>query len=409
MEIVLPLGISFFTFQQIAYLVDVYREQGPRYRFVDYAAFVSFFPQLIAGPIVHHRHFISQLGLDRMCGFNWSNLVIGVSIFTIGLFKKVAIADGFAVIANKVFGAAEQGLDVTFADAWLGAIAYTFQIYFDFSGYGDMALGLAAMIGLSLPINFNSPYKSRSIIEFWQRWHMTLSAFLKNYLYIPLGGNRYGSWMKYRNLAIVMLLGGLWHGASWSFVIWVGLHGCYLIINHGWRRLVPSTKAGMFARVINAGYWLITMIAVVFAWVFFRAESLEAATSLSRSMLAFNSQWQLVVPASVVALAGKFGLTLGDHWFFVGGLFATVHVPDTHYQFLVYGIWLAIGIVVVLPNTAQLFGRYEKQVPVETNPFGDWVMMHWRPNLWWGMFVGILLTVSVLMLSQVTEFIYFNF
>ncbi|NKB61589.1 MAG: hypothetical protein GKR95_05430 [Gammaproteobacteria bacterium] len=220
-EILLPLGISFFTFQQIAYLIDVYEGKSSQYSFTEYATFVSFFPQLIAGPIVHHKQFISQIRGTRFLHFDLGNIIIGFSIFTIGLFKKVAIADGFSVIANKVFGAAEQGIQLTFADAWLGAIAYTFQIYFDFSGYGDMALGLAILIGLWLPINFNSPYKATSIIEFWQRWHITLSSFLKNYLYIPLGGNRGTPLGKYRNLVIVMLLGGLWHGSSWNFVIWV--------------------------------------------------------------------------------------------------------------------------------------------------------------------------------------------
>ncbi|MFQ5488405.1 MAG: MBOAT family O-acyltransferase, partial [Gammaproteobacteria bacterium] len=221
-EIVLPLAISFFTFQQIAYLVDAYYGRAQEYSFLNYSLFVSFFPQLIAGPIVHHREMMPQFEGRRIFRFSYEDMDVGLLIFCIGLFKKVLLADGMAQFSEPVFAAAAGGLELSFFEAWGGALAYTLQIYFDFSAYSDMAIGLAWMFGIRLPLNFASPYKAINIIEFWRRWHMTLSRFLRDYLYIPLGGNRKGRERRHLNIMATMLLGGLWHGAAWTFVVWGG-------------------------------------------------------------------------------------------------------------------------------------------------------------------------------------------
>jgi len=233
-QIILPLAISFFTFQQIAYLVDVYRDKVKEHNFLHYCLFVTFFPQLIAGPIVHHKEMLPQFAQAITYRLRAKHLAVGFTIFVIGLFKKVVLADGIAVYATPVFEIAEFNVALTFFEAWGGALAYSFQLYFDFSGYSDMAIGIARMFGIRLPLNFNSPYKAISIIDFWRRWHLTLSRFFRDYVYIPLGGQRKGEIRRLVNLAITMLLGGLWHGAGWTFVFWGGLHGLFLVINHIW-------------------------------------------------------------------------------------------------------------------------------------------------------------------------------
>ncbi len=229
-EIILPLAISFFTFQQITFLVDAYRGKACDYNFLHYALFVTFFPQLIAGPIVHHAEMMPQFLKRKTGGLSNASIAVGGSIFLLGLFKKVVLADNVAAYATPVFAAASAGQELTLIESWGGVLAYTFQLYFDFSGYSDMAIGLARMFGIVLPLNFNSPYKAASIIDFWRRWHMTLSRFLRDYVYFPLGGSLRGRMKRHINLMITMLLGGLWHGAGWTFVVWGGLHGIYLMI-----------------------------------------------------------------------------------------------------------------------------------------------------------------------------------
>ena len=282
--IALPLAISFFTFQQIAYLVDVYQAKVRDTDFLHYCLFVTFFPQLIAGPIVHHADVIPQFEKKSAFRMSLANFWAGGAIFVIGLYKKVVFADGIAVYADNVFDNALG--DPTLFEAWAGALAYTFQIYFDFSGYSDMAIGLARIFGILLPINFHSPYKATSIIDFWRRWHMTLSRFLRDYLYYPLGGNKKGPTRRYANLMIVMLLGGLWHGAGWAFVFWGGLHGLYLAINHAWQRVAPVPDNPSVAR--NMASRGLTFLAVVIAWVFFRAETGEHAFAMLDSMAGLN-------------------------------------------------------------------------------------------------------------------------
>src|SRR4030081_1505358 len=272
-NILLPVGISFYTFTQIAFLVDAYRGNVARYALPHYALFGTYFPHLIAGPILHHKDMIPQFESARTKRPDPHLILCGLIIFAIGLFKKTCLADGIQPLVSLAFGPNAP----TFDQAWLGALAYTFQLYFDFSGYSDMAIGISLMFGIFLPLNFNSPYKATSIIDFWRRWHMTLSQFLRDYLYIPLGGNRHGRTLRYVNLMITMLLGGLWHGAAWTFVVWGALHGAYLCVNHAWSNYGP-TVAPRFARVGNAAAFVLTFVSVVVAWVFFRADSISSAT-----------------------------------------------------------------------------------------------------------------------------------
>jgi len=290
-DIILPLGISFFTFTQIAFLVDTFQGKVKEYNFIHYLLFVTYFPHLIAGPVLHHKDMMPQFAQPSTYRINWDNVATGILLFTLGLCKKVLWADTLAPFATAIFDGAHHGMATgtlpTIYEAWSGALAYTLQIYFDFSGYTDMALGIALMFNIRLPINFNSPYKSTSIIEFWRHWHITLSTFLRDYLYIPLGGNRHGKLRRYLNLLATMVLGGLWHGAGWTFVIWGTLHGIYLTINHLWRETVAERfldRVPVWLGAITGG--AITFVAVVAAWVVFRSSDMAQANSCSRRCLA---------------------------------------------------------------------------------------------------------------------------
>jgi D-alanyl-lipoteichoic acid acyltransferase DltB (MBOAT superfamily) len=290
-EIILPLGISFFTFTQIAFLVDTYQGKVKEYNFIHYTLFVTYFPHLLAGPVLHHREMMPQLQLHKNYQLNWDNVATGLLLFTLGLCKKTLLADSFAPYANAIFDAAEHGMLLTAYEAWSGSLAYTMQIYFDFSGYTDMALGIALMFNIRLPINFDSPYKAISIIDFWRRWHMTLSRYLRDYLYIPLGGNRKGKVRRYVNLLLTMLLGGLWHGAGWTFILWGALHGLYLTINHLWREQVTAKIAFTLpARLSALLGGSLTFVAVVAAWVIFRSHDLPSASVMFNAMLGIKSQ-----------------------------------------------------------------------------------------------------------------------
>lgn len=290
-EVILPLAISFFTFQQITYQVDAYRGETKEYNFLHYCLFVTFFPQLIAGPIVHHKEMMPQFASGNQKTLNPNHVVLGLVLLSMGLFKKVVIADNLAQFSTPVFSAAQSGQAMTFFESWGGALAYTFQIYFDFSGYSDMAIGLGCFFGIVLPLNFFSPYRALNIIEFWRRWHITLSRFLRDYVYIPLGGNRKGNVARYRNLLLTMIIGGVWHGAGWTFVFWGLLHGLYLIANHGWHavlrkfNLLDKSGKNIFYRTLA---WGVTFTAVVVAWVFFRAESYQASFTIIDGMRGLN-------------------------------------------------------------------------------------------------------------------------
>ena len=277
-HIVLPLGISFFTFTQIAYLVDAYRGETRNQSFLTYCEFVTIFPHLIAGPIINHKKMLPQFLADKTFSVNYRNIGLGLSLFSMGLAKKVLIADALAPWVNSVFSNVHE---INCVEAWIGALSYTLQLYFDFSGYSEMAIGLGLMVNLTIPQNFNSPYQATSIIDFWRRWHMTLGIWVRDYLYIPLGGNRFGELTKMRNLFASMLIIGLWHGAGWSYVFWGGTHGVLLIINHQWRRLKFALP--------NRINWLLTFLCVTICWVFFRADSLYEGLLVFKSMLDISS------------------------------------------------------------------------------------------------------------------------
>jgi alginate O-acetyltransferase complex protein AlgI len=277
LNLLLPLAISFFTFQQIAYLVDCYKFDVYEYDFLSYCLFVSFFPQLIAGPIVHHKEMMPQFYDVKNAFANSANIAKGVLIFCIGLFKKVVIADTFAVWADAGFNADHA---LSFFDSWGASLSYTFQLYYDFSGYTDMAIGAALIFNIVLPLNFNSPYKSLNIQDFWRRWHMTLSRWLKDYLYIPLGGNRKGKYRMYFNLLATFVLGGLWHGAGWTFILWGALHGFALVIHRLWEKSSLEMPK-LFA-------WACTFLFVNITWVFFRAETVPDAIRMLKSMAGLN-------------------------------------------------------------------------------------------------------------------------
>ncbi|MEE9209994.1 MAG: MBOAT family protein [Kiloniellales bacterium] len=306
-NIILPLGISFFTFQQISYLVDLRRGDTPVYRFADYALYVMFFPQLIAGPIVRHNEIVFQYAASPLRDGLYERLSRGLVLFTVGLLKKVAVADNLALIAEPLYAAAADGRALSLAEGWAAAGAFGLQIYFDFSGYSDMAIGLGLMFGLRFPLNFNAPYRAASIRDFWRRWHMTLSRFLRDYLYIPLGGNRFGPARQIAAVLATMLLGGLWHGASWTFVVWGGLHGLALAVNLAWRRTGLRLPWG-------AG-WALTMVFVFATWAVFRAETFGAALDIVTAM-AGGHGWSLDVQGvrklwiiGVAALVAVFGPT----------------------------------------------------------------------------------------------------
>ena len=288
LDVILPLGISFFTFTQIAFLVDVYRGIAREYNFIHYLLFVTYFPHLIAGPVIHHKQVMPQFGRPDTYRINAEHIAVGLSIFVLGLSKKVLLADNISQYATPAFDAVRDGQVLTLLEGWVAATAYALQLYFDFSGYSDMAIGLSLMLNVRLPMNFDSPYKAVSIIDFWRRWHITLSTFLRDYLYFPLGGNRKGPARRYVHIMLTMLLGGLWHGAGWTFVIWGGLHGLYLMINHAWRELKTRLGWRDGGRVAGLASGALTFLAVVVAWVFFRADSVASACSMLSSMFGLH-------------------------------------------------------------------------------------------------------------------------
>jgi D-alanyl-lipoteichoic acid acyltransferase DltB (MBOAT superfamily) len=399
--IVLPLGISFFTFLQIAYLVDTYTHTARQYNFLNYCLFVLFFPHLIAGPLVHHREILPQFAKNESYLFNQRNFTAGLTIFVIGLFKKVILADGTTEYASTTFNLAESGVPLTLVAAWGGAIAYSFQLYFDFSGYSDMAIGLSKLFNIRLPMNFNSPYKSTSIIEFWRRWHITLSRFLKDYLYIPLGGNRKGVIRQFLNLFITMTLGGLWHGAALKFILWGAIHGLLLVINNVWRKINAffNSKLNLNTVVSTA----LTFAVVTAAWVPFRAATMKGTLIMWRGMLGLNG---IMLPPSWEAKLGALSPWLLAHNVRFVRLFdqvGAVKVVDI--------LWFLLlsYVIFFLPNTQQLMRRYrpvyEKPVYYQTSA----KTLLWRPTAAWSFALTFLFVYAVLGLSRISEFLYFQF
>jgi D-alanyl-lipoteichoic acid acyltransferase DltB (MBOAT superfamily) len=401
-EIVLPIAISFYTFQQIAFLVDAHRNLlDVSFSIPQYFLFVTFFPQLIAGPIVHHGEMIPQYSKLKGKRFSFENLSIGVSIFSIGLFKKVVLADTSAHWADPLFTAAANGTVLSFAESWIAALAFTFQIYFDFSSYSDMAIGIARMFGIILPLNFLSPYKATSIIEFWRRWHMTLSRFLRDYLYYPLGGNKHGKARRYLNLGIVMLLGGLWHGAAWTFVAWGALHGFYLVVNHAWRAFAHRSQVTTNAELSRT----ITFVAVIFSWVLFRAQDFPSAVSIFKSMVGMNG---LSLGKSLGLKAGTFAPALANYGVVFNGLFSNGIMPDRDFALA----WMILLIIFVIkaPATHDIFPNCalepDGDSPVETSRISRFV---WHRQMAWGIGTGLMIFLSLQQFSKVTPFLYFQF
>ena len=380
-EIYLPLGISFFTFTQIAFLVDVYQRKASEYRAVHYLLFVTFFPHLIAGPILHHKEIMPQFARRRTYRLSASNIAVGLSIFFIGLAKKTALADGLSPFVRHVFDAARQGVTPGLAEAWTGALAYTLQLYFDFSGYSDMAIGLARLIGVRMPLNFLSPYKAVDIIDFWRRWHMTLSRFLRDYLYIPLGGNRKGKARRYLNLMITMVLGGLWHGAGWTFAAWGALHGLYLVAIHAWRAVAQRLGLGSRSTIWTRGLARsLTFLTVVVGWVVFRADTLASAGRVLTGMS---------------GLAGMAARLAPTHW------------VEAHWR-----VTLGLLIVWLAPNTQQIMARYAPSLPIDLGLLRARVpgfVWHWRQSVLWAYASAAVACVGLLWLGHITEFLYFRF
>ncbi len=398
-DILLPLGISFFTFTQIAFLVDAWSGKAREYSFIHYLLFVTYFPHLIAGPVLHHKEMMPQFALPQTYRPTWDNVTVGLTIFAIGLFKKAVLADGISPHANAAFNAADAGEQLDLLAAWGGALAYTAQLYFDFSGYSDMAIGLSRVFGIVLPLNFNSPYKAVNIVEFWRRWHMTLSRFLRDYLYVPLGGNRKGRARRYLNLMATMLLGGLWHGASWNFVLWGGLHGFYLVLNHAWQalkeRLFPGRHGGKLGALVA---WAITFVAVVAAWVPFRATTSEGMQIMLSGMIGLNG---VSLPAALApALGGGADVLrqLGVEFSLGGGS-----------RFILTWVWslALLGIALLLPNTQELMRHHRPGL--DFDPAQATSRLFWKASPAWALLLATLAAAGLLSLSQASEFLYYQF
>jgi alginate O-acetyltransferase complex protein AlgI len=397
-DIILPLAISFFTFTQIAYLVDVYHNPSLHHRFLDYAVFVVFFPHLIAGPIVRHWEIIPQYS-QRPLRPDVTDRSAGLAFFLVGLYKKVFLADPLSQYVAAVYGAAAQGTAVTWFDSWLGTIAFALQIYFDFSGYSDMAIGLARLFGIKFPINFNSPYQGGSISEFWSRWHITLTRFLREYVYFPLGGNRCGVVRHAFNIMATMLLSGLWHGAGWTYIFWGGLHGFYLVAAHRWRRFKERRwKVDGFC--YRFGARCLTLLAVLIAWVFFRASSFVAAVNLLSGMFGGRGLTMTTDVTNPARFPGRVWAQWGVRF-----------VPNTFkvesYDWLFQVIAVALLVALFFPNSQQLLADYEPALEPVPRPRFFRLRLSWSGGLLLGvMFWGIIRSFYV---AAPSPFLYFNF
>ncbi len=367
LDMALPLAISFFTFQQIAYLVDSYRGLTREYDFLRYALFVSFFPQLIAGPIVHHKEMMPQFSAARAKLVDYRHVAAGIFIFTLGLFKKVVIADYFATVATPGF---DNGMPLSLFEAWATSLAYTFQLYFDFSGYTDMAIGSALIFNIRLPINFNSPYKATNIQDFWRRWHITLSRFLRDYVYVPLGGNRRGPSRTYVNLMATFLLGGLWHGAGWTFVFWGFLHGAAAAIHRGW--------SGLGGRMPRWLAWFVTFNFLNLSWVFFRAKEWDDAVRVLTGMVGGHG----VHLSDKLLRFDLFAGLAAEH----PQLFTPMAFGRTPY----ITVLVALAFVLLARNSQQYLARFRTDTRTLLASIA-------------------VFTVTLLNMNRVSEFLYFNF
>ncbi len=397
-NIILPLAISFFTFTQISYIVDVYRDEAKHYKFLDYALFVVFFPHLIAGPIVRHWEIIPQL-TGKLLKLKFRNVATGGALFFIGLFKKVLFADPLGGYVDPLFAASAAGTVLTPLDAWIATLGFGLQIYFDFSAYSDMAIGLARIFDVKFPVNFNSPYKARNVMEFWSRWHITLTRFLREYVYFPLGGNRKGKGRQAFNGVATMFLSGLWHGAGLTFIVWGLLHGFYLIVAHTWSRVCVSLGwkgEGWWAK---AGAVVLTFVAVHVGWVYFRAESLAQANEIVASLFGFNG---FSIPQGIVSSVRE--VQHAADW---AGIAVVPNAADFGHGYALVQILLLIIICWTLPNSQQLLTLYRPTLE-RVRPQGRCVL---KLNLLTGALAGIFffLVIRHYFLAPANTFIYFDF
>ncbi len=393
-EIILPLGISFFTFQQIAFLVDMYSKKKKCVKLEKYSLFVLFFPQLIAGPIVNFFDVSKQFNLlGKKQSEIWRNLSYGFIFILIGLIKKIYIVEKLSYWSDKSFYLNSLDGNLTFLDSWTGLISFSLQIYFDFSAYSDIAIGLGMLFGIHLPFNFNSPYKSTSIIDFWRNWHITLSNFLKNYLYIPLGGNRASNLNKYKNIFIVMLIGGLWHGANWNFILWGGLHGIYLIINHIWRSLKQKENKKNNLTIFLQRIWVFILVSL--AWVFFRTETFHDAINFYKSIFCFNG---IILPQHYHGYIYDYDVILD----FFNIKFGTIYAYEGFTQL----IWLLLFFIFIISSPSL------KEIIIEKK-FNNFTIFKYffTHSLFSGIVAGLLFLLSIikLIIGNQGEFIYFQF
>lgn len=378
-DVALPLGISFFTFHQIAYLTDAHHDGHAEQSFIQYGLFVSFFPHLIAGPILRRDDFFPQLHDGRL-GLRYETIATGLAFIATGLFKKVCIADPLSLLVDPSFSLVSAGTELTLAEAWVAALGFTFQLYFDFSGYADIAIGLAYCLGIRFPFNFNSPYKALGPVDFWRRWHMTLSRFLRDYLYIPLGGNRGAPTARALRLLATFLLAGLWHGAGWTFVAWGGYHGLAVMINHAWNAH-RKEKSPLPRTLTLPG----TFLFAVFGWVLFRTPDFASAASLMKSMLGVNG---IAAPARI-----RSALPMLEGIFVAGSPFAHELYPP---KLALATLCVLLAWVWGLPNSQELILSQGK--------------LRWQSTPVWGVAHGIALALSLLfMLGWSTPFVYFQF
>lgn len=365
LHVLLPLGISFFTFQQLSFIIDSYNEKSMKYDFLSYCLFVTFFPQLIAGPIVLPNEMLPQFEDKRNKLINYENMNRGMYMFSIGLAKKVIIADTIANFANAGFDQMEA---LNIVEAWMTSISYTLQLYFDFSGYCDMAMGIALMFNIVLPLNFNSPYKSANIQEFWKRWHMTLGRFMTNYLYIPLGGNRLGERKTLRNLFIVFMASGIWHGAGWNFVIWGSLHGICILIHRVWKNSERKMN-----KLLG---WFITINLVNIFWVFFRAETLNGALKVLKGM--FDIKGLIYMGTHIGQIVE---MTRGYRDLTQGVLGNRLNL---------IGLIVSLGIVFFIRNSYEKISKSEIEIKYSLQ-------------------LSFLLALGICSLLETGDFLYFNF
>jgi alginate O-acetyltransferase complex protein AlgI len=423
-QVILPLGISFITFQKIAFLVDVHAKRVKPFSLQDYGLFVLFFPQLIAGPIVHYREMMPQFH-RATCRFNKENFAVGLTLLAFGLFKKVVLADHIATVVTPIYNQAASGTEISLLLAWAAAIGFTLQIYFDFSGYTDMALGLARFFGIRLPQNFYSPLKASSIIDFWLRWHITLTRFLTAYIYNPLtlwltrrraAKGRPGlagsnttigafAYLLFFPILLTMFVSGLWHGAGYGFIVWGLLHGVYLTINHAWRLIRPKlwSDRQSYESFMKPFGWLLTFTSVAAAMVFFRSPTLTSAIGLMKGLIGQNG----------IALPQAIYDHLGSSWLqHIGVVSVQPELWSTHeFRRMVMWIFVPMLIALVCPNSLQLLARYEPALGVKAPPTAvtGRKIIEWSPSLPWAIGMSMVAASGIFFLDVQGEFLYWQF